>query len=276
LNSKYDLLVGCELDLYLAYRLGTLVEYLGNSKYILPIVKTRKSTDFLPVLHAFREIRDLLPEFDIEDLIEDRVCYWINRLGRDYKSNQRLTRKDSEEISADGLLLADLFSTELINQVKLELVYNGCLNIEDLLQTSKGKRSVIFDSKIWKKLPKIAKSDFSQGAICLLAGAYTPAAMVCLRGMEEVIRDYYRIKIGEPRRKKLFDLIDELKKLPNANKQLLGYLDYIRAEKRNFAQHPNKIFTQKEAESIFTLIVNAVHDLYSKKIYLILNKSVFL
>ena len=264
MNHKYDSTVECELDLYLAYRLGTLVEYLGNSKYVLPIVKTRKTTENLPILHAFREIRDLLAEFDIGDLIEDKVCYWINRLGRDYKSNQQITEDDSKEISSDGSSLADLFTNELLTQTTLELVYDGCLNIEDLLQTSKGKRSVIFDRKIWTKLPKIAKSDFSQGATCLLAGAYTPAAMVLLRGMEEIIRKYYRSQIGAPEKKSLFDLIDELKKIPKANTKLLGYLDFIRAEKRNFAAHPTKIFTQVEAERIFMHIVNAVHDIYSE------------
>jgi hypothetical protein len=252
------------LDLILAYRLGSLVEYLGNSKFILPIVKTRKSTLNLTVLDTFREIESLLTQLEIEALIEPKLYYWINKLEKNYRSDQTLTKADSEELSSDAITIDELLNNELPFHSTLDIVYDGCLKIQDLLDTSEGKRSKIFSRKVWKMLPEIAKSDFSQGATCLLVGAYTPASMVCLRGMEEVIRDYYRIKIGDPKRKKLFIVIDELKKLPNANQKLLGYLDYIRTEKRNFAQHPNKIFTQKEAESIFTLIVNAVHDLYSK------------
>lgn len=45
------------------------------------------------------------------------------------------------------------------------------------------------------------------------------------------------------------------------NKQLILYMDYIRSEKRNIAQHPTRIFTQKEAERMFMEIVCATHDI---------------
>ncbi|MBN1357565.1 hypothetical protein JW988_02240 [Candidatus Bathyarchaeota archaeon] len=251
------------MDLFDAYYLGTLIEYLRSMSYILPIVKTRKVTEELTVLDTFREVEKILEYAEIEGLIEDKVCYWKNRLGRDYRSNQTLKKKDAEEIRNDAKAMDELLCTEILNRPALELCYRGRLDSKELLRTSEGKRSALFNIKTWKELPKIAKSDFADSATCLLTGASTPAAMVCLRGMEAVIRKYYRTKIGDPKRKGLFDLIDELKKLPNANKSLLGYLDYIRAEKRNFAQHPNRIFTQEEAERVFMQIVNAVHDLYS-------------
>jgi hypothetical protein len=87
--------------------------------------------------------------------------------------------------------------------------------------------------------------------------------MVGLRGIGAIIKKYYSVRIGDPKKKMLAELIEELKRLPNANKKLLGYLDYIRAEKRNLAQHPNKSFTQKEAERIFMEMINAVHDIFA-------------
>ena len=44
----------------------------------------------------------------------------------------------------------------------------------------------------------------------------------------------------------------------------LGYLDYIRDAKRNFAEHPNKIFDQREAELIFMQVLNLVQDTYTE------------
>ena len=43
---------------------------------------------------------------------------------------------------------------------------------------------------------------------------------------------------------------------------MLNNLDFLRSEKRNIAQHPEKIFSQKEAERIFMDIISAVHDIY--------------
>ena len=96
----------------------------------------------------------------------------------------------------------------------------------------------------------------------MLAGAYTAAAMVCLRGMEEIIREYYTQQIGDPKRKGLFDLIEELRKLKTTNKNLLGYLNFIRSDKRNMAAHPNKIFNEEETERIFMHITAAIPDIY--------------
>lgn len=64
-------------------------------------------------------------------------------------------------------------------------------------------------------------------------------------------------------KKILYQIIDELKNLPDANTKLLGYLDYLRSEKRNLAQHPNKTYSQGEAERGLMHIINAVHEIFS-------------
>lgn len=247
----------------MAYYLGTLFESLKSTEYISLLVKTRKKTEELTLLDTFRQIEDALDYFEIEGLIEDKVLYWKNKLKREYKSDQYLKKKDSEELKKDVITLDEMLFSEFINRPILELNHKGLLNPKELLKTSEGKPSAVFDAKIWKRLPKIAKSDFSDSAKCLLTEAATPAAMVGLRGIEAIIRKYYSVRISDHKKKPLADLIKDLRALPETNKKLLGYLDYIRAEKRNLAQHPNKTFTQKEAERIFMEIVNAVHDIYS-------------
>jgi hypothetical protein len=69
-----------------------------------------------------------------------------------------------------------------------------------------------------------------------------------------------------PERKNLGMIVQELHKVPQINRKLLDYLDYIRSEKRNIAQHPDKIFTKRESERIFTEIVSATHDIYADKV----------
>jgi len=46
------------------------------------------------------------------------------------------------------------------------------------------------------------------------------------------------------------------------NLDLISNLDYIRKTKRNITQHPDKIFNQREAESVFMQLISTVHDLY--------------
>lgn len=110
----------------------------------------------------------------------------------------------------------------------------------------------------------MAKSDFSDAAKCLLLGAATPASMITLRAAEDIVRRYYQYKTQQDFIGKAWGTITkELKTAPNVNMDLLQYLDYIRITKRNFTQHPDKIYTQREAERIFMEILSAAHDIYS-------------
>ncbi len=250
------------MGLYEAYDLGACIESLKSAEYLSTVVKTRKKTEDLSLLETFRQIDIILKVLGIEGNISDKTIYWVNKLESEYKSDQELRKKDSEELSKDVEALDDMSFRELIDRPVLELSHKGALNPKALLKTSRGEHSAIFDKKIWTRLPDIAKSDFSDCAKCLLTEAPTPASMVGLRGIEAIIKQYYEIKIGNPKKMMLGQMIKELRDLPNANKKLLGYLDYLRSEKRNLAQHPNKLFTQKEAERIFMEIINAVHDIY--------------
>jgi phage-related protein len=79
------------------------------------------------------------------------------------------------------------------------------------------------------------------------------------------VRDYYTNKTGKDSGKRsLGEILDELKSLPQINRKFLGYMDYIRSEKRNMAQHPTRVFGQREAERTLMEIVNAVHDIYAE------------
>jgi hypothetical protein len=198
-----------------------------------------------------------------DKIIFDNIAEWIARLEKNYRKGQKISKKDGKELSDDADHWQTLISKELCARPCIEFE-RGALNQKALVDTSEGKPSSIFEKKVWNEIPKIAQSDFSDAAKCLLAGAATPATMVGLRGIEAVIREYYILKTSKPAEKEdLFDIIKKLEQMPQINKKLLGYIDYIRAEKRNIAQHPNNVFTQREAERTFMEIVCATHDIYA-------------
>lgn len=250
--------------LYDAYYLGTSIEYIKHLKdFDDVIVKSRKKKD-APVLDVLRGIANDLEENEMNPLIQMDFDHWITKLRREYKSGENIKEADAKELTIEAHKFDDMIADDLLGRNIIELEEAAVLNTQALLETSEGKRSSIFETKTWKKLPSIAKSDFSDAAKCLLVKASTPATMVGLRGFEAVMREYYCFRTkNECGKKNLGDILRELRKLPDANEKLLGYIDYLRSERRNLAQHPDKQFSQKEAEGIFSEIINAVKAICS-------------
>ena len=242
------------------FTLASDLEYIKLSESSLPVVKGK---DWL--LDTMNGILTLLKYCNIEDeSVYKELIEWIVKLNRSYKKGQRINKKDSKELSEDANRWGDLIYKELCARPCIEF-QRGALNQKALVDTSEGRASNIFEENVWKVLPKITKSDFADAAKCLLVGASTPATMVTLRGIEAVIKRYYTLKTKKAAgNENLGVIIEELKKMPKAKKKLLGYMDYIRSEKRNIAQHPTRVFTQREAERIFMEIVSATHDIYAE------------
>jgi len=248
------------LDFSDVFDLGSTAEFLRQSDTAEYEVKgNRWIIDTLYTLMVGLDICKIEDETIYENIKE-----WTTRLERNYKKGQKISKKDGKELSEDAARWQDLIDKELCARPCIEFK-RGALNQKALLLTSEAKPSDIFEKKMWKELPKIAQSDFSDSAKCLLIGASTPATMVALRGIEAVIREYYTLKTKkEVRNKNLGVIIKELQKVPEVNQKLIGYIDYIRSEKRNIAQHPDKVFTQREAERIFMEIISATHDIYTE------------
>ena len=247
------------MDFSEVFELGSVTEFIRQSESGGYEVKGK---DWL--IDSMHELLGFLGLCDIEDeSIPTAIHDWITRLERSYKKGQKINKKDGKELSDEANRWQDLIYKELCSRPCVEYK-RGALNQKALQLTSEGKPSDIFETKVWKKLPKIAQSDFSDSAKCLLIGAPTPATMVTLRGIEAVIRGYYALKTKKDAKKDLGKIIKDLQKVPEVNQKLIGYIDYIRSEKRNIAQHPDKVFTQREAERIFMEIISATHDIYTE------------
>lgn len=246
-----------------AFWIGVVLQYCKRAKTAKPRVKGESH-----VLENLQWLDHCLKENDINHQLQDENSQWIKKLDKKYEENQKITDVDVSRLFRDATKWQNLMMRLLQERRVLELIRTGALNQKALIDLSKGEPSAFFDKKTWNVLSEIEKSDFSDAAKCLLVGIPTPAVMVSLRGAEATVKKYYEFKIGKPSKKKMWGPM--VKELESRAKELkirdtfLGYLDYIRDEKRNFAEHPNKIFGQREAELIFMEVLNLVQDTYAE------------
>jgi len=113
------------------------------------------------------------------------------------------------------------------------------------------------------KLDPLIRDDLNDGVTCILHLIPTPGAMVLLRVAENAARKYSKKLTGKSATKKAWgEILDELEKVPETKKAVLGYLHYLKG-KRNEAQHPEKRFTQEEAEKVFIQVKDLLDELAS-------------
>jgi len=114
------------------------------------------------------------------------------------------------------------------------------------------------------KISDVARNDLENAIRCLYHGIPTAAAMVSLRASEDAVRRYYEFKTAtQAGSAKWKDILDELIKREDVRKTLVGHLDYVR-EKRNEAEHPDRIFDQDEAENTFLTVTNLIREIYKE------------
>jgi hypothetical protein len=121
-----------------------------------------------------------------------------------------------------------------------------------------------FLGNISNRISDVARNDLSNGVRCLYHGIHTAAAMVSLRASEDAVRRYYEFKTGQKVGSADWKFIlDELLKRQDVRRSLVGHLDYVR-EKRNEAEHPDRIFDQDEAENTFLTVTNLIKEIYDE------------
>lgn len=119
----------------------------------------------------------------------------------------------------------------------------------------------IFTEKILSDLDELTRNDLVDAFHCIFHLLPTPAAMICFRATENIIRKYYTKVTGESASGKTWKtLLDELEKNQGTNRALIGYLDYLR-NRRNEAEHPDKRFTQEESERVLLHVKGLLDEL---------------
>jgi len=113
------------------------------------------------------------------------------------------------------------------------------------------------------KLDSLTRDDLSDGVSCILHLIPTPGAMILLRVAENAVRKYSEKLTGKVPDSSWGDILNELEKNLRVKKSVVGYLHYLK-DMRNEAQHPDKRFTQEEAERVLIQVKGLLEDLESQ------------
>jgi hypothetical protein len=266
LGSPYLLFVkgavGWKLNLDDVYRLGLWVQRFRDASLVFPKAKGEGS-----LIYGLELVRETLEEYKIgRDCMED-LSQWKKKLDSKYDEKSEIDKGDAKQLVLDWTAWNERLHRDLREKRVVEIELRSGLNPDELLKMSNKQPSEYIQENVWNQLTQIEKSDFSDAARCLLLGTATPSAMVALRGAEASIRNYYRcITNKEPGEKTWRQITQELRneaanlKVENT---FIEYLDYIGDAKRNIAQHPNCIYSLREAVMIFMQVMSLVEDIYA-------------
>ncbi len=142
-----------------------------------------------------------------------------------------------------------------------ELIYNLFGNC--LFSTLSGDSvQKLFPKAIMNKVDQESKEDIQDGIWCVVFSLPTPAAMVLFRAAERELRKYVS-KVGDTPATSWYDNVKKLKNSSIANKSITKEFDWLK-EKRNEAEHPDKRYTQDEAEGILHHLSGLLKDIYIK------------
>lgn len=203
-----------------------------------------------------------LTEIDVDKDITEKINENERKLRQ--KAGETLDYHEKEELETNLRVWSNMIEIHFKKRRMLEPSELGTLNQDQLYEISQGRSSSFFGYRMLNNMSNIEKNDFSEAARCLLMKCWTAAAMISLRGLEEIIRKYYEFKTEKKHENRgMYILIEELQKIEDIKDTLMGYLHYLRGI-RNMAEHPDRIFNQTEAETVFIQVVGAAKDIYQE------------
>jgi hypothetical protein len=175
----------------------------------------------------------------------------------------KLSTKEAKELKEIINVLRPTFSAEA-RGIFTYVVTDKRLSTDKLI----GEVNELFAPEIFNDLSDIAQYDFKEAGKCIVFERPTAAAFHLMRGVESVLKIYYK-KYIRPAQTNLTwgEMTNPLKsknrgKLPN--KITLNQLDHIRKGFRNPTQHPEKIYDIHEAQDLFSLSVDVTNRMISE------------
>ena len=251
------------MDLDSFYRLGLWIQYFRDAEASSPLVKGEGR-----LIDGLEQVNRILKNNLIgKDCVEE-TSQWKEKLDSKYDEESKIDEDDSKMIAKDANKWNEKMHRDLKRKHAVEVELLSGLNPDELSKLANKEPGEFISVEVWKKLTDIERSDLSDAAKCLLLGTATPSVMVALRGAEASIRNYYYHKTKEePGEKTWRQLTRELKSKATASSvenTFIGYLDWFGDAKRNFAQHPNKIYSLRESVIIFMQVVGLIEDIYAQ------------
>lgn len=250
-----------------SFELGRDYEYMAHLTSIKTWVFSETGEKGY-IIDMLKEMKEILESEDSLKNVVKEVSNLIDELKKDYPEPEVVIKsKDAEKVQEKISSLLRQIRDSIRRKQIVEVEKQTGLNPDELRKTADNSWSEFIPEETWEKLSEIEKSDFSDAAKCLLLGTATPSVMVVLRGAEASVRNFYLKKTGnEPGTKTWRQLVKDLKdqcEELDIKDTFVGYLDYIGDALRNFAQHPNKIYSLREAVIIFMQVMGLVEAIYS-------------
>jgi len=208
-----------------------------------------------------------LREGDAFKAIVDRIKEAVQRIPQRDFEKLFFSANDNREAIFEILNIAEEFQQKIVQHYALNTLFqftNITFNSDILFS----RIEEVFQIDSWAFIPDAAKLDITEGARALLFNLPTCASFMFLRALEDCLRKI--CSSLSPSEKQLMfgaaiDLISkERAKFSIEEKTFdrqISFLRYIKDEYRNPSAHPDKSFSQKEAEQLFQVINVAVDKL---------------
>ncbi len=255
------------MELENIFNIGCL---LGNCKIWTISPKPFDSPFYQTILIPLNILKNKLENLEIQEYGNEV----IDILKQKKDNEEELSKKDIEKLNKRlKQLLKELIENlikripiwedRIINElIKIKVVKLSTDTILNPEKLSLGAE-LFFDIKIWDKMSNLEKDDLDDGCRCISLQAWTPAAMITMRVIESVLRNYYqKITSNDPVGKMWGSMLIELKNHQSANQKLVEYFDYLK-DIRNSIQHPDVRFSQFEAEDTFHHAIHILNTFYS-------------
>ena len=244
---------GRRLTSYDVFYIGRYISYLKRSRPKDRVVYDdgsieRDGRGF--ILFVMKGLYNLLVKHDLARMERKALQSLIRKFEERYgPSNYYLSNEDYSRLSRVIERLDAVLTKEISDRNFSESrPATGLLDYSKLLAEGV---SAFFDEEVRRRLPEIVVHDLQESITCLAYGASTAAVMISLRAVEGMLREVCARMGVDVSRKNWYGLLESLKsELEGRGRrdvELLGYLDYLR-NVRNQADHPDKVFTQREAE----------------------------
>lgn len=214
------------------------------------------------ILFVLKRLEERLRRYGLAQTQWDRLTRVIRNFEDKYAKTEppMLDAEDHGRLSTLIKRIETVVTEDLTRRNFAELTpLEGVLDYKRLL--SEGAKGLLASGK---EPPAIVIHDLEEAIRCLSYGAPTASVMIGLRAVEGMVRELHRIITGKKSTKAWAQLLAEvegdLKMKGEQPPLLLGYLDYIR-DVRNKADHPDKMFTVKEAEQIFMHVIYTTQEI---------------
>ncbi len=173
-----------------------------------------------------------------------------------------LTSHDAEEMRELVKEVRGTFSAEA-QGIYTYIVTEKRLSTEKLINDLKE----LFSPGTFSHLSDVAQYDFKEAGRCIAFERSTAASFHLLRGIEAILRQYFRHFLHEEKEDASWGhMVYTLKKTRDLKTDLdtLKHLDHIRSAFRNPTQHPDKIYDIHEAQDLFFLAIDVTNRMIAE------------